>query len=326
MSGLVVGADGGNSKTDLVLARGDGTVLARVRGPGTRPYIDGIATTVADLGRLVDAAVGEAGLPPGVPIESGAFHLANVDLDSEQAEMLGLLSAAGVAARLEVRNDAFAILRAGSPPGWGIAVVSGAGINAVGVAPDGRTARFLGLGDISGDWGGGHGVGLAGLGAAIRAGDGRGPATTLGRLAGELFGVPGAEGVALAVHTGKLDYDDLHRLAPVVFAAAGAGDAVAAGILTLLADEVVTMATALLRRLQLLDAAAPVVLGGGTLQAGHAPLLTQIEEGLASSAPLATLHVLDSPPVTGALLAALDLVGAGASALARARAALTGAS
>ena len=55
----------------------------------------------------------------------------------------------GSSARV-VRNDAFALLRSGTDRAWGVAVVCGAGINCVGVGPDGvgrpvpRTWRHLG--------------------------------------------------------------------------------------------------------------------------------------------------------------------------------------
>src|SRR6476619_3913157 len=85
----------------------------------------------------------------------------------------------GLARRISVGNDTFAVLRAGTERGWGVAVVCGAGINCVGVAPDGRQARFPALGSITGDWGGGYDVGLAAVSAAARSEDGRGARTTL---------------------------------------------------------------------------------------------------------------------------------------------------
>src|SRR6266487_1737927 len=105
-----------------------------------------------------------------------------------------------------------------------VAVVSGAGVNAVGVHPTGKVARFLSLGDITGDWGGGYAVGVAGLGAAVRAEDGRGPATTLSRRVAEHFSVADAEAVALGVHRGTITHASLHGLAPLVFEAASVGD------------------------------------------------------------------------------------------------------
>ena len=65
--------------------------------------------------------------------------------------------------RPSVVNDTFAVLRAGlDQPGraaLGRRGHRGAGINCVGVTPDGRTTRFLSLGPISGDWGGGGDLG-----------------------------------------------------------------------------------------------------------------------------------------------------------------------
>ena len=106
--------------------------------------------------------------------------LANADLPEEEAEHATAVQAQAWSPTATVVNDTFAILRSGlsdqDPPHWGVAVVCGAGINAVGVAPDGRVTRYLALGTISGDWGGGYGLGLEVLWHAIRAEDGRGRA------------------------------------------------------------------------------------------------------------------------------------------------------
>ena len=73
-----------------------------------------------------------------------------------------------------VRNDTFAILRAGVEEPRGVAVVCGAGINCVGMRPDGRVARFPALGRVSGDWGGGGGLFEEAMWRGARAEDGRG--------------------------------------------------------------------------------------------------------------------------------------------------------
>ena len=315
----VLAADGGNSKTDLVLATDRGDLLARVQGPGTRPHIEGMPATIEALAELARRAVAEAGLPAGSPIAVGSFYLANVDLPDEEAAVLAGLRRLAVAERIEVRNDVFAVLRAGSSRGWGVAVVSGAGINAVGVHPDGREERFLALGDVTGDWGGGYSVGLAGLGAAVRAGDGRGPATVLRELLPQRFGDPDPETTAVRLHRESDAERSLLALAPVVFSAAAAGDPVARQIVERLADEVTNLATTLLRRLGLLASDADVVLGGGTLQSGNGPLLDRISSQLAELAPNVVVRVLDTAPVSGALARALDLAGVPIDAQERAR-------
>ncbi len=86
------------------------------------------------------------------------------------------LDRAGLSERDVVVNDCIGALWAGASEGWGIALICGQGINAAAIAPDGRTARFDGVGDISGDWGGGTSVGIGGAGR-------RGPRTRRSRAA-----------------------------------------------------------------------------------------------------------------------------------------------
>ena len=212
-------------------------------------------------------------------------------------------------------NDTFAVLRAGlvtpAATPWGVAVTCGAGINCVGVAPDGRTTGFLALGGITGDWGGGLGLGQAALWWAIRAEDGRGPQTALRAAVAAHFGRPTVRDVAIAIHQGKIETDDLQELTPVLFAAAGRGDAAALGLVSRLADEIVAMAGTVIRRLDLAGAAVPVVLGGGLLTARDRQLTAWITERLAAQAPQAQVSIVAVPPIAGAALLGLDRAGAG---------------
>lgn len=320
---LVVAADGGNSKTDLVLATSDGAVLARVSGPGTRPYENGLPATADSLAGLAHAAVEQAGLGPDEPVAVGTFYLANVDLPDEEIAMHAALAERGVAERLEVSNDTFAVLRAGSVRGWGIAVVSGAGINAVGRHPDGRVERFLGIGPWSGDWGGSDGVVRSAVAAAVRAGDGRGPATTLAKRIVTDLGMP-VDDVAFAAHHGRIDFAQLLSFAPVVFEEAHAGDDVARQIVERLGDEVVSFAAALIARMDVAAADVDVVLGGRVLQAQDGLVMERIRSGLAAVAPAARIVVLDVAPVAGALASALEQVSATPADIAKARAYLLG--
>ena len=320
---LVIAADGGNSKTELVLAAVDGSVLARLTGPGTRPYLDGLPATADSLAGLVRTAREQAGVRPGEPVAVGTFYLANVDLPDEEVAMRVALTERGVAERLEVSNDTFAVLRAGSVRGWGVAVVSGAGINAVGRHPDGRVERFLGIGPWSGDWGGSEGVVQSAVGAAIRASDGRGPATALAARIVAEFGMS-VESVAFAAHDGRIDFARLLSFAPVVFEVAHSGDDVARQIVERVGDEVVSFAAALVRRMDLASAEFDLVLGGRVLQAEDSLVMARIRNGIAAVAAAAQIRVLDVAPVAGALTSALELAGATSADVAKARSYLLG--
>jgi N-acetylglucosamine kinase-like BadF-type ATPase len=324
----VLAIDGGNSKTDVALVADDGTLLASARGPGINAHVVGVGQTVLILDAVVKQAFDR--LDPRCR-DSGrvARHtvacLANADLPEEEAEHAAAVQAQGWSATATVVNDTFAILRAGLPDGidphWGVAVVCGAGINAVGVAPDGQVFRYLALGAISGDWGGGYGLGLEVLWHAMRAEDGRGPDTALARDLTGHFGVERVEEVTIGVHQGKIGHDDLTGLAPLLLRASDEDDPVATTVVERLAGEIAVMAITAMRRLGLTGLATPVVLGGGIITARNPLLMSGITRRLAEAAPAVEVRVIDVPPVAGAALLGLDHVRAPAAAAARLRAA-----
>jgi N-acetylglucosamine kinase-like BadF-type ATPase len=321
----VLAVDGGNSKTDLVLAAADGEVLALVRGPQSSPHRLGLDGSMSVLEGLLETAMADAGLDGARPVaEVAQLLMAGVDSPAEEDDLRAAVEEQGWATTVRVGNDTFAVLRAGTERGWGVAVVCGAGINCVGVSPDGRHARFPALGTISGDWGGGYDVGLAALHAAARSEDGRGPHTSLERSVPAYFGLAAPHELAEEIHRKRIDGRRLEELPPVVFADAQE-DAVAAEIVDRLAAEVVALARVALERLELQRVPAEVLLGGGLLQATNGRLLGAIEAGLHETAPAAVVRQAASPPIVGAALLALDQIGANGEAQERLRSELAAA-
>jgi N-acetylglucosamine kinase-like BadF-type ATPase len=312
----VLAVDGGNSKTELLLVNADGTIRASGRGPGSSPHALGVGGAFALLDGLVGTLRASAGLAAGPePVADVAMlYLAGADLPRELVVLQAEADARGWAPRAVVGNDTFALLRAGTDEPDAVVVVCGAGINCSGVRADGAQVRFPALGRTSGDWGGGEELGNEALWYAVREEDGRGPATALTRLVADHFGRPSATAVTEAIHFGELDVERLVELAPGVLASARDGDAVALSVVERLADEVAVMAVAALRRLELLDRSAAVVLGGGVLASRAPVLLDRVVDRLATAAPHAHVRVVSAPPVLGAALTGLDLLDAGAAA------------
>ena len=304
---MILAVDGGNSKTDLALVNANGSLSAFVRGPTISHQQVPFPVALERLTHLADEARRDAGADG--PWEIGVFCLAGADFASDLRALEREIGGLGLVARLVVRNDAFAALRAGAPSGWGIVLVCGAGVNAVGTAPDGRRARLPAVGDISGDWGGGQGIGLAALGAAVRARDGRGPATSLARLVPAHFGLGRPIDVTRAVYDERLSGRRLEELAPLVFEAAAAGDPVARGMVDRLADELAVMATAIARRLRLARREVDVVLSGGVFRTSEPGFYARLGAQLRAGVPGARLVRLASPPVLGAALLGLDELG-----------------
>ncbi|MGQ4389496.1 N-acetylglucosamine kinase [Streptomyces sp. SAS_270] len=299
----VLAIDAGNSKTDVAVVTAAGDVVGTARGGGFRPPTVGIGAAVDSLAETVGQAFAQAGVTSVAHVSA---CLANADLPVEEEQLAAALHARAWGSTVEVRNDTFAILRAGIAEPRGVAVVCGAGINCVGMRPDGRTARFPAIGRISGDWGGGWGLAEEALWFAARAEDGRGGPTELARTLPAHFGLDSMYALIEALHLEHIEHSRRHELTPVLFATAADGDPVARAIVDRLADEVVAMATVALTRLGLLDEETPVLLGGSILAARHPQLDDRIHDLLTDRAPKAVPQVVTASPVLGAILLGLD--------------------
>ena len=321
----ILAVDGGGSKIDAALLARSGRLLGASRT--YTPTYDGTdaVSSLDGIGNAIKAACADAGVDPdALPVaEIGAFCLAGADLPQDDRRIATALRKRGWAEADIVRNDTFAVMRAGTERNWGVAVVCGYGTNCSGVAPDGRTYRFPAVGVISGDWGGGSDVGEAALWYALRAQDGRGAKTKLAALVPAHFGMRRPRQVMEAIYFGRLDEYRVTELAPIVFRAAAEGDPVAGSIVDRQADEVVLMAGTAIRKLRMTELDVDVVLGGGIFRNEYEAFFDRIREGLREVAPRARVHVLTTPPVVGAALLALDRLGGGADATRRVRAALT---
>lgn len=286
-------------------------MLGFARGPLSQPDYIGVEASAGVLDALATQV--------GTPADLAVLLIAGVDFPDEEEAYQAEAERRGWAPEVVVRNDTYAVLRAGTEAGWGIAVTCGSGMNCVGVGPDGRQVRFPSLGAVSGDIMDGAGaVGVAAASAAARSADGRGPKTELERLVPEHFGLATPVELARAVEAGGVPWRRLGELSPLVFGAA-ANDAVAAEIVDRQAEEVVAFVRAAATRLELTDEAIEVILGGSVLQSGNPRLLGGIEAGLREVGPGLSMSVARSRPIVGSALMGLDRLNASPTAYERAR-------
>lgn len=311
----VIAVDVGNSKTDVAIVARDGAVVAARRGPTVSHQQVGATGAAQGLGRLVEAALASAGLDPTRrPVaELVACSAAGADFPPDVRLLTRGIRGLGLAPDEIVSNDCDAGLRAGASRSWGVCVICGSGMNCLGRSPRGREAQFMALGEVSGDWGGGSAIGQAGLAAAVRSWDGRGPATLLRQTVPAHFGVPNPGSLAVALHRGAIPWSRHREIAPLVFGAAAAGDPVAREIVDRQADEVVAWATAAIRRVRLGRLDPDVVLAGGVFRTEDPGFFARIETGVRVAAPRARLVRLGVPPVVGAALIGLDQQTGGAT-------------
>jgi N-acetylglucosamine kinase-like BadF-type ATPase len=229
MASLVIGIDGGASSTTALLAEAEtGRILGR--GAGGPSNIQAVGETIAlrELNAAVAAAF-TAAQQMRAPVAAAALGLAGIDIDGIDV-IRGWSSLVGLAGKVSIGNDARLLFAAGTPEGWGVAVVAGTGSIAFALDRDGKEARAGGWGYLMGDEGSAFRLGLLGLRAACRCADGIGPATKLLPAYLAKLGTRDPRDFIPAVYRGAWDKAAIAGLAPIVLELAGTGDEAATQI------------------------------------------------------------------------------------------------
>jgi N-acetylglucosamine kinase-like BadF-type ATPase len=248
---IVVGVDGGGTKTEMLAVDEAGTVVGQGGAGPSNVHRLGIAGVSKEIVRNV-AAVIPADRNDSVLVVA---CLAGVDT----AEMRVALTAALVECEPDwewiVENDAAAAWR-GAFDGMDAGVVTIAGTGAVSFGRSGQvTARTGGWGALLGDEGSGYSVGHAALVAVLRDQDGLGPATQLTGPVLNALGLTQSHEIIDRVH-GGMSFEDVASLAPIVIAMAeDEHDGVARHILELAADALVLLSDGAAARLGATSAA-----------------------------------------------------------------------
>ena len=325
---VVIGIDGGGTKTVAVLADSDGHELARSVGAGANLQTVGPVVVRERIGSLIRTilsgttgavtirglAVSLAGVdrPADVPVATDAILGAIADFEAvgQSPHDASTHPDAGKDARGPewdlpgglpiVTNDAVAALAAGASILDGVVVIAGTGSIAFGLC-NGVRARAGGWGSILGDEGSGYALGIGALRAVCRAHDGRAPATS---LTGAVLAHVGAStppdliGIVSAQTWGVAE---TAAVAPIVVREAETGDPVAGGLVDEAAAELVASALAVIDALpfdRFRD--LPIVLAGG-LWPASARLRDGFASRLSEHVPNALPSVLAHEPVQGAV-------------------------
>lgn len=315
----ILGVDGGGSKTLAVIADHTGEVLGIGRTGSANHQVLGLEGALEQIRGAVLCAYATGGVEPD-EVEAAAYCIAGADL-SEDFEMLRPeLTDLGLAKRFHLENDIVAALRSGSHRRDVVVVGWGSGVNAYGRNTAGREIRLPALGWISGDWGGGSDLGREAIFLVVRGDDGRGRRTAMRAPVLDALGVSDVEALIRTLYFAQGGRFPTHTLAPIVFAAAHAGDQVAHELVERAGIEVANTALAMLRRLDMLDVPADVVLAGSIFKAEGPLLIDTVRFRLHEAAP--RVHVVrpEIEPVLGALFLGFDLVGQAVGARVRARA------
>lgn len=265
MAGLLLGIDGGGSKTRALLADHHGSVLATGVAGTSNYQVVGFDTATEALRAAITDAFRRAGCDPATPIAAACFGLAGVGRTADRELFMRWLRATNIAQHYAVVGDMDLVLAAGTPESQGLALICGTGSICIGAAPGGRSARAGGWGYLLGDEGSGYAIALAALRLATQTADGRAAAQAILQTVLAHWELLEPHELVAYIYRPEVTRAEIAALARPIMALAEAGDGAALRVVNAAADELARLVTTVARQLKL--DAPPLALAGGLLRA-----------------------------------------------------------
>jgi len=302
MQSLVIGVDGGGTKTRALLADDKGERLAEAVGDGSAVRPGQAERSAAIIAGVVREALAEGEAGETTP-RVLCVGVAGAGRESERQALWEAIVAEQVADEVVVMTDLAVALEDAFGDGPGVLLISGTGSSAFGRGPAGGTARCGGWGPVIGDEGSGAWIGRRALSVVAAASDGREPETAL--TGAILTATECAEASELIKWAAAATPATFAALAPAVMNVADAGDLRANSIISMAVEELALHVRALARQLFTDErASVPVALTGGMLRKG-ASFRKRLEHRLRTAVPGAQIHADDVDAARGAIRGAL---------------------
>lgn len=279
MSAVVLGIDGGGTRTRAAVAEGEKTIAFAENGSIKRLRV-GAAAAEHNLRALLTEVYRQAGV---TAVRAACAGVASATMPGVPEWIQAVFAEFGVQ-RSEVVGDEVIALEGAFKGGPGILQIAGTGSNCIGRAPDGGRESAGGWSSRLGDEGSGYWIGLHAVRRALRAYD-RDEPTRILDVVGAIWKTPTlAELVNLGDSTPGPDFA---ALAPAISQLAEEGDAVALGVLRQAAADLVDsvlLVRSKLRRKHNLTQEVPVAWIGSVV--GKARLVREgFFAGLRAAAP-----------------------------------------
>ncbi|MEK6649928.1 MAG: BadF/BadG/BcrA/BcrD ATPase family protein [Bacteroidota bacterium] len=303
---LVIGLDGGGTKTAAEFSNAGGVTLATATGGPSNFQVIGVEVAARTILDLVETCSHTVGCSVD-RLDSVVAGLTGAGRPGDQARMKEGILAEAVRRRLpltrvRVESDARIALEGAMGGKPGVIVIAGTGSIVFGKDARGTVHRAGGWGRIIGDEGSGYALGRELFRAVAASMDGRSPRTILPALLKSSAGFGTQEAVITALYRENFD---VASVAPLVTKAAERGDRVARRILSDAAEEIVDVIAAVVRKVRgRTRQSVPVAFIGSVLSSPN-PYSRRVRALLRASLPGVIVRPPQAPPVHGAVLMAL---------------------
>jgi N-acetylmuramic acid 6-phosphate etherase len=302
---LLLGIDGGGSRTRAAIADAAGVVLGKGQAGSSNHQSVGFVAATQALHEAIGAARINAGIESYIPFDAACFGLAGAGRPEDQWRFTAWAADCGIATQVRCVSDAELILAAGTPDQWGVALISGTGSLCWARAPDGASVRVGGWGYLLGDEGSGYDLAVRALRLAAQTADGRATAHTLLAAVLEYWGLDEPTQLIGYVYRAELTRASIAEVGSLVLKLAEAGDTHAVGLLEGAASKLAQLVTVAVRRLGL--DTPPLALAGGVFATSlrlRAALLSRVGTRLGP-----VTYVVE--PVVGAIKLARGMLQSG---------------
>lgn len=299
---IVLGFDGGGTKTECVLMDDAHRVRATVRSGPSNPHRVGCEAALAAIRDAARLALQGAQLRPD-DLSAICAGLAGTALPEVAAEMKALLVGAFPALPIRLCTDLDLTLAAvGVFPA--MVLVAGTGSAAIGCDAQGHTARVGGHGPLLSDQGSAFDIGHRAALAALREHDRTGSDSPFAQRLLEEVAAP--DWPAFRQRAVAAPDEVFPRLFPIVVSAAEASEPPALSILEAAAADLASLVGDLAHRLGLAAQHVPLVKTGG--MSGRSPLFDRLlDDRILALLPQVEFCALSMTPAQAAARLALDL-------------------
>jgi N-acetylglucosamine kinase-like BadF-type ATPase len=298
---LVLGVDGGGTKTDAVIADLQGHILGSQTNGGANWERMGIDKALTNLEDVIKLVAKDAGIETS-EISCAAFAIAGIDWTDDKNLYLPITERLGIK-NFEIMNDSFAALYAGSENLEGIVSIAGTGGKTSGIYK-GKQAQTMGM-ELGEGGGAGQLVGLALEYIAMQFHQTASPSALYDFIPNSVNLKPGTEFFEAVARKGlRLS----ESLAPEIFDLADKNDVGALYAVKKTAHQHAKDVCGIAKQLGILDQEIVVVRAGGLHTAGNHGFDQEFEQEVKAYLRNAQLVVLDKAPVMGAISYAIGAI------------------
>lgn len=304
-----IGFDGGQTKTEGLLANSHGEILGYYKCGDTNHQNIGIKNTYDLMNQGVENLLRQAKLRIE-DISYSYLGLAGADLEGDFKILNENLSPIFNQSNFMIQNDAWVALAAGTRHNYGAVSICGTSHNIAVRNKQGEEHILISLSYEAGNFGGGDNLAKETLHRTFRAYEHTDRQTILTKRIPMAFGKACMDEIVEIVGWNRYTKEELHKIPKIVFDAATLGDIVSQEIIMSMGTEIGKALAGKITLAGMGEDQVPVVLSGSLFTKASSKLhVDSLRVSLTGQVPNADIIINDSPPVIGGIIKAMQHSG-----------------